>query len=109
MTVDLLEDVYEDFRDDGKIKKIRSKLKEEYKKGGFERAYLKALVDECVNIQPLDEKELKLLASLRADVLRSYLVDKKGVELTRVKILESEASSESDKNYSKTKLEIVVQ
>ena len=109
MTVDLLEDVYDDLKDDDKLKKIKVKLKKEYKDEEFSRVYLDALVQECIKIQPLNKNELSTLASTRANILRSYLVEKKSIESSRINILKIDSVKEHDEKYSKTKLEIVVE
>ena len=108
MTVDLLEDVYDDLKDDNKLKKIKHNLKKVYKDDELNRAYLSALIEECIKIQPFSVDELELLASSRAKVIKSYLVEKKFINNDRVHFLKNSSAYKHDKKYSKTKLEIIV-
>jgi hypothetical protein len=109
MTVDLLEDVYNDLRDDDKLQKIKTKLKKESKGENFDRAYLNALVQECTKIQPFEDSELKALALSRARIVKSYLINKKSITSSRIKMLEISSVDEHDEKYTKTKLEVVVE
>ena len=108
MTTELLEEIYEELRDDKKIQKIRKKLKKEYKKEELERAYFSLLIKECINIQPLTIDELKTLGATRAAKLKSYLVEVKAVESSRVSVSEVVAVDEHDEKWVKTKLKVNV-
>ena len=108
MTIDLLEDVYGDLRGDDKLEQIKTKLRKKFKAEEFKRAYLNSLVERCIDIQPFDKNELKTLAASRVNILKSYLVDKKSIDASRIIITDVAPVSKHDDKYAKTKLEIVV-
>lgn len=58
-----------------------------------EVAYRRALQAQLVETQPIDESQIQALASARAEAIRSFLVDKAGVDSTRVTILPEPASA----------------
>ena len=109
MNVDLLEDIYESFRDDEKLSKIRDELKSKYKDDTFERAYLSALVKECREVQPITEQELRVLATSRASAIESYLVSEKNIDKQRVKIFEVDTARAEKEKWVRSKLEIEVE
>jgi len=109
MTIDLLEDIYEDARDDDKLDKIEDALEEKYDKDDeFERAYLQALIKECSLIQEVSELEMQELAKQRSAVIKSYLVDNKGVEVSRVKEVDISVVPNEDNTLVKSKLEVII-
>ena len=106
-SIDILEDIYEEFKDDDKLDSIKESLEEEYKDEELDRNYLMAVINECINIQVVDIKELERLAKKRAEVLKSYLIDEKMIPTSSVIIGESE-TIDDDGKWIKTKLEIKV-
>lgn len=110
MNIDLLEDIYEDIvGNDDKIEKIEDTLEKKYDDDAkFERAYLQALVKECTDIQLVSAEELQALARDRSDVIKSYLVDSKGIDVTRVEELEIAEVSSEDKKLIQSNLELIV-
>ncbi len=108
MTIDLLEDIYEDARDDDRLDKIEDELEKKYEDEAFDRAYLLALVKECSDIQVVTFDEIYALASKRTLAIKSYLIDMKGVEPSRVNELEIVESEIDDKRLVKSKLEVIV-
>ena len=108
MTVDVLEAIYKEMRDLKQLDKIKKRVKQNYKKDGFERAYLNALVKECINIQPLKTAELEALATKRANVLKAYLVEQKALNSSRIILTPIKPSDKDDEKYTKTKMEIIV-
>jgi len=109
MTIALLEDIYEDARDDDKIKKIEDALEEKYDDDEkFQRAYLQALVKECTVLEVVTPLELQELAKKRANVIGEYLVQEKGIHLSRIKELDVLEVPQSDSKLIQSKLEVVV-
>ena len=106
-SIDILEDIYEEFKDDDKLDSIKESLEEEYKDEELDRNYLMAVINECINIQVVDIKELERLAKKRAEVLKSYLIDEKMIPISSVIIGELE-TIDDDGKWIKTKLEIKV-
>jgi len=108
MGIDLLEDIYEDFRDDDGLEKIQEKLEKEYEGKAFERAYKRELMIATISLQDVSEEELESLAIKRAEVIKNYLVQEKSIEQSRI-VLEKIITSEYDeKRLVHTKLEIGV-
>ena len=108
MTINLLEDIYEDARDDDKIETIEDALDEKYDGDEFKRAYLQALVKECSNIQEITAEEIQALARNRASVIQSYLIDNKGIDASRISELEIQEVSSDETMLVKSKLEVIV-
>ena len=109
MNIDLLEDIYEDVRDDDKIKKIEDALEEKYEDDAkFERAYLQALVKECSLIQEVSLEEIKTLAKQRSAAIKNYLVDTKGIDISRVHEREIFETQVEETQLMRSKLEVVV-
>ena len=110
MNIDLLEDIFEDTTgDDEKIDKIKDTLEEKIEDDEkFERAYLQALVKECSDIQVVTPQELEALAKQRSSVIKSYLVDSKGIDIARVQEVEIADVPVDDKQLIRSKLEVVV-
>jgi len=109
MTIDLLEDVYEDARDDDKLDKIKDALRDKYDDNEkFERAYLLALIEECSLTQEVSDIEIKKLAKQRSTVLKSYLVDNKGIDTSRIKELEILVVPNEKNMLVKSKLEVII-
>ena len=109
MSIDLLEDIYEDtIGNDDKIEIIEDALDEKYDGDEYKRAYLQALVKECSAIQKVTLDEVKELAHQRSLMIKEYLVDIKGVEMSRVNELDISEASADENKLIKTKLEVVV-
>ncbi|MFT5660885.1 MAG: hypothetical protein ACI9TV_001529 [Sulfurimonas sp.] len=109
MNIDLLEDIYEDARDDDKIKKIEDALEEKYEDDAkFERAYLQALIKECSLIQVVTLEEIHALAKQRSAAVKTYLVDIKGIDISRIHELEISEAQVEETQLIRSKLEVVV-
>ena len=110
MNIDLLEDIYEDtVGNDDKIEKIEDALEKKHDDDEkFERAYLLALVKECSEIQAVAPEELLTLAQSRSTVIKSYLVETKNIDITRVSELEISETSVDEKQMIRSKLEVIV-
>ena len=108
MTANMLEDIYEDVKDDNVLDKLEERLEKEYKGDEFDRAYLTALVELCKDIQVVTKSELENLANTRANVLMTYLVQDKNIEARRVIENPVVAVNESEDKLVKQKLSIEV-
>jgi len=106
MSVDLLEEIYEDLKDDDKLEKIEESLEKEYKGDALERAYKRAITIELLKLQEVSIEEMKALAFSRAKVSKSYLVDAKAIDTNRIIITETVKSEADETKLVKTKLEI---
>jgi len=58
-----------------------------------EVAYRRALEAQLVGSQPIDESQIQALAPVRAEAIRSFLVDEAGVDPSRVSILPEPVSA----------------
>lgn len=109
ITIDILEDIYEDMiGNDDKIEDIEDALDEKYDGDEFKRAYLQALIKECSAIQEVTLDEVKILASQRSLAIKEYLVDNKGIEISRISELDISEMSVDENELIKTKLEVVM-
>jgi hypothetical protein len=108
MTIDLLEDIYEEFRDDDKLEKIEDELKKKYKDEELASAYLSAVANECIKVQVVTQKELEDLALYRGYAIKDYLVTQKGIQAQRVKLLAVQKSDKNGEKLVKSKLEVIV-
>lgn len=84
MSIDLLEEIYEDIKDDDGLDKLRQRLKKEYKDEEFTRNYHNSLLSLCIEIQPVTQVQLLSLADARADAIVLYLVQEKFIEADRI-------------------------
>lgn len=109
MSVDLLEGIYQDFRDDKRPQTISKELAKKYKGDSYKAEYLKALVQECSSLQQVPDAELEALAKSRAQSIHTYLVNIKSIGQERVLMSEiGRAEMQEDSKWVKTKLEIEV-
>ena len=98
MTVDMLEDIYEEMRDDEVLDQTKERLEEVYKGEEFDRAYQNELVQLCSDIQEVTDSELQLLATSRSEQIINYLTQEKSVDQQRVSqgvLTKAEAEEES--------------
>ncbi len=109
MTIDLLENIYEDAKDDNKIEVLQERLEKQYEGDAFDRKYLKALVKLCIEFQIISEKEMQELAKKRSRVLKSYLINDKGIETTRVNELDVIIVTSDENQLIRSKLDVNVQ
>ena len=108
MNIDMLEDIYEDFKDDDTLDKLEDRLEKEYKGDEFDRAYLSSLVELCKDIQVVTKVDLENLAKARQNVIFTYLVQEKNVEAPRVIVNTLVAVNEPQNKLVKQKLSIEV-
>ena len=108
MTDDMLEDIYDEMKDDDVLDKIEEELEKKYKDEELEVAYHKALVRETIAIQAVSKEELISLAQSRSKMMKNYLALEKNIDSARVNLLEVKNVDESSEKYVKIKLEIEV-
>ena len=108
MTRDMLEDIYDEMRDDDVLEQTRERLSTQYKDDEFERAYQNELIRLCTSIQNVTEDELKLIATQRADAIIAYLVDERAVSADRVIKKEIAVTDFNEDEFVKVDLQIEV-
>ncbi|WP_304545971.1 DUF748 domain-containing protein [Sulfurimonas microaerophilic] len=108
LTIDLLEDIYADLRDDDGDEKLMEKLEKEYKGEELERVYQKELLALDIEIQEVTQAELETLAKNRQLVIENYLTKEKLLNPARVTGLEINSLEDSDNGIVKNALEIKV-
>jgi uncharacterized protein involved in outer membrane biogenesis len=109
MSVDMLEDIYEDMRDDDILSQIQEKLHLAYKEeGAYDRAYQNELIILCRDLQIVSQEELKVLANTRADNIISYLIDEKMLGKNRLEKKPVSIVQESTEEFVKINMEIEV-
>jgi uncharacterized protein involved in outer membrane biogenesis len=105
MSVDLLEDIYDDIRDDNVAEEEKERLEKKYKDENiFEREYIKVLVKLCSESFEVKEQEVQELANKRAKAISDYLINIKKIDKTRVKIVEISEVEIINNDYIPTKL-----
>ena len=108
MTTNMLEDIYEEIKDDDTLDELEDRLEKEYKGNEFDRAYFSALLELCKDIQVVTKVELENLAKARTDAMLNYLVTGKSVEATRVMLNPIVGINEPEEKLVKQKLSIEV-
>ena len=108
MTTDLLEDIYKKAKDDDKLDKLEDKLQKKYKDEEFDRNYLLALIKLCSEIQEVSLEEIQKLARDRREIIRTYLIDTRGIVVSRIKILKILEVANSENKLIKSKLEVSI-
>jgi hypothetical protein len=110
MTINLLEDIYKNLKNDNKLKKIKENLKKKYnnEKETFHREYLKVLIEETTLLQVVTKIELEKLAKYRATVMKNYLIFSKNIALSRINIIDIKNTDKIKNKRVKMKIEIIV-
>ncbi len=108
MTTDLLEDIYNDAKDDDTLSKLEDKLEQKYEDEAYDRAYLQALIQLCSDIQEVTLLDMQNLAKERKTAIKTYLVDTKGIELQRITELEVSVGEIGENKLVQSKLEVIV-
>ena len=108
MSIDLLESVYKDKKDDNKIEKLKEELSSKYKDKDFDIEYKKALVKLCTSIQDVSKVELEALAQSRVDAIKTYLVNEKEILNTRILQGKMEIVETEDNKLLKLSLKVDV-
>ncbi|MFT7002955.1 MAG: hypothetical protein ACJAWW_000289 [Sulfurimonas sp.] len=108
MNEELLEGIYKKLSPDKTPKLIKKDLQKSYKDEALTRAYTNALIKETTQMQTITQKELEALALKRIDLLRQYLVTKKGIDAKRIITQEVQSVNQDQDAWVRTKLEINV-
>ncbi len=108
MTIDLLEDIYNDASDDDKMGKLQEKLEKKYEGEAYERAYLQGLVQLCSDAQEITLVDVQNLAKRRSLAIKTYLTDTKGIDPKRVNELDVSIGEMGDNKLVRSKLEVGV-
>ena len=108
ITVDVVEDIYEDIKDDDGLEKIKDALSKKYSGDELDAAYLKAAYEACISAQSISQEKLESLAQTRADNLVNYLTLKEKIDANRIVKNKISKVKDSNDNIVKTKLQIDV-
>ena len=108
ITIDVLEDIYEELKDDDGLEKIEDALDEKYSGDEFDAKYLKAAYEACIAAQKVSKEELKNLANTRVQNLINYLTLESKIDTKRIIKNEILQIEDSTNNTVKTKLQIDV-
>lgn len=108
LTIDLLEDIYGDLRDDDGLRKLKERLNKEYKGEELERVYQKELLALDIEIQQVTPLELEDLAKNRQKVIENYFVQEKKMAAYRFMKLNLEVLENSENSIVKNSLEVKV-
>ncbi|MBN2815230.1 MAG: DUF748 domain-containing protein [Campylobacterales bacterium] len=109
MTIDMLEEIYKEQKDDDVLVKLQEHLQKENEDSNkYERAYNRALIKLCRDLQDVNENDLNELAQKRADAIINYLTVEKMLDVTRVNKKTTHIAEKSDEKYVKMSMEIEV-
>ncbi|MEA2073912.1 MAG: DUF748 domain-containing protein [Campylobacterota bacterium] len=108
MSIGLLEEIYEDVRDDDTLDKLQKELETKYEDDSYDRNYQKALIGLCTEIQVVSDIELVKLADSRSTNIFNYLTQEKSILAERVSKIKSVAKNSSDENLIQVSMEIKV-
>jgi len=109
MTVDILEDIYEETLGSEKLDKLKDDLEKKYPKDEvFKVAYQKELLDRTIKSKILEPNELENLAISRANALKNYLVENKNIDANRVVIEEPKYIASEEESFVQLPLKIIV-
>ena len=108
---EMLEDLYKEIIGDDALDALEERLEEKFKdnKDAFHKAYDTVMIADLSNAQIITPEELSALAQQRAQRIRSYLIQEKNIEETRINLSDSSAENESEGKWIKTKMELVVE
>ncbi|DAB29938.1 MAG TPA: hypothetical protein CFH84_06985 [Sulfurimonas sp. UBA12504] len=107
--IDVLEDIYEDFKDDDKLDVIRDALEKKYEDDEFKREYLKALIEETRVLLVVSKEELEALAQLRTQKISTYLLEEQKMNPKRVHRVKVSVIDEVQNSSVRMKLAVDVQ
>ncbi|MDD3817560.1 MAG: DUF748 domain-containing protein [Thiovulaceae bacterium] len=108
LNVDILEDIYEEARDDDKLAVIQEELAKKYKGEAYRIEYLKALVGACASLQNVSQEELRALALQRAEKIRDFFINEKMLSNDKIVVLESKKIASEQHDLIKTEFTIDV-
>lgn len=108
MSIEMLEEIYEEKREDGKIEALKKELEQEYEGEEYERIYQSRLLSLCRAIQVISQEELIALGDARAKRIYGYLVEQKQIESHRVSMRESLSVEAENENSINLEMQIEV-
>ena len=108
LTIDLLEEIYDDLRDDDKLDELKEKLAKEYKDEELQRVYQKELLALDIDIQEVLPAELEALAKNRQNIIENYLLNEVHVDSKRIENTELKALDDSADGIVKNALDVKV-
>gem|GEM_PF-608534 len=109
MSIDMLEDIYEEMRDDDVLSKTQKHLHASYKdEASYDRAYQNELIELCRDLQVVAANELMSLADVRADTIVNYLIQDKMIDAKRVERKASIVREGDSDTFVKINMEIEV-
>jgi len=110
LNIDVLENVYAQLRKDNALDTLKTKLHKEYEnEEAFNRAYQNALIELCIQIQPLEKNALETLAKERAKKVQAYLIEEKSLAANRVIITNVIKQNDADDKTVHVGLNIIVE
>ncbi|WP_428739365.1 DUF748 domain-containing protein [Sulfurimonas sp.] len=108
LTIDLLEEIYDDLRDDDKLDRLKERLEKEYKGEELQRVYQKELLALDIDIQEVLPKELESLAKNRQSIIENYLLNEKNIDPKRLENTEFKQLDDSGTGVVKNALDVKV-
>ncbi|MDA7818100.1 DUF748 domain-containing protein [Sulfurimonas sp.] len=110
LTVDILEDIYEESVGSDISDALKDEFEKRYEDDDdlFDSEYRKELLVRCTSTQIVSLEELQELAQGRANGIRTYLVVDKQIDPSRIIAKDVLVSEENDEKWAKTELKIVV-
>ena len=108
LTIDLLEDIYDELAKENKLDDIKKQLQQEFAdKEQFKQKYLAKLIEIDSAFMAVTTNDLERLAANRAQQIENYLINEKKLAQTRVAIAKSRTIKEEN-GWIKTKLNLDV-
>jgi len=108
LNTEMLEEVYNDAKDDDKLDKIKEEFEKQYQGKEFDRMYQNRLIEICTDIQTIDKDALVQLAQQREKNIKAYLVNKKFIPAERIKLGDIQKVNENKAKFIKVNLNIEV-
>lgn len=108
LTIDLLEEIYDDLRDDDQLDQLKEKLAKEYTGEELQRVYQKELLALDIEIQKVLPEELETLARNRQNIIENYLLNEKHLDPKRLQVTELKLLNDSQNGIIKNALEVKV-
>ncbi|QSZ42955.1 DUF748 domain-containing protein [Sulfurimonas aquatica] len=107
-SIEILEDIYEESKDDDKLDELKESLRDKYEDDEIKREYHTRLLKLCREIQPVTIEEMSALAESRAEAIVSYLTQEKSISVARISKSKVVTVDDSEENIVKVKMEIEV-
>jgi len=107
MTLKMLEEIYNDTKQNKTLEKLQLELAKKYKDEEFTLAYRKKLISLCTASMKVSKKELSNLGDTRAVNIINYLLTEKQIAPIRLKKSKAKDTNSNDK-FIKIELELDV-